>query len=172
MVFVLLLVWWREEIINIMTMVFKCNLWDFRDGLYINICEKSVNINGIWTLWGIIINYVESSYQNKLNGLSGWYNSPGSEFTLGVLLIRGVISSVKGSSSSVLGTICTCDFLPVVLFIWEIVVHIERQMLTGLLMFQIWIWIRAEYSCYQWSGGSWSWAFFSSFCCCIFSLLC
>jgi len=47
MVFVLLLVWWPEEIINITTMVFKCNLWDFRDGLYINICEKSVNINGI-----------------------------------------------------------------------------------------------------------------------------
>ena len=51
MVFVLLLVWWQEEIINITTTVtttvFKCNFWDFRDGLYINIHEKPININGI-----------------------------------------------------------------------------------------------------------------------------
>jgi hypothetical protein len=65
-------------------------------------------------LWGIIINWVESSYQNMLNGLSGWYNLPCSEFTLDVLLTRGVISSIKGSSSSVSGTMCTGDFfLPI-----------------------------------------------------------
>ena len=93
----------HEEIINITTTVFKCNFRDFRDGLY-------------------------GGYQNKLNGLSGWYNSPSSEFALFVLLIGGVISSIKGSSSSsVSGTMCTRDFLPIALFIsGEIIVRVER----------------------------------------------